>query len=89
MRSDVHLNHISGALWDAKRLCLLLFLGALLHGDSNTTITGTVTDPPTEPCAGAQILLRNLATLVEDTVTTNSEGVYEAPHCQWAPTECK
>ena len=38
-----------------------------------------MTDPSNRAVAGAQILLRNLATLVEDTVTTNSDGVYQAP----------
>ena len=42
-------------------------------------ITGTVTDPSHHAVPGAQILLRNLATLVEGSETTNSEGVYEAP----------
>ena len=63
----------------AKRLCLLLIIGVLVHGDSGTTITGTVTDPSNRGVPGAQILLRNLATLLEDSVTTDSAGVYEVP----------
>jgi len=74
---EVPLNHFSGTLCGAKRLCLLLVIGALLHGDSNTTITGTVTDPSNRAVPGAEIRLRNLATLVEDSVTTNNEGIYE------------
>jgi hypothetical protein len=56
-----------------------MLFGALLHADSNTMITGTVTDPADRVVPGAQILLQNLATLVEASVITNSEGVYEAP----------
>src|SRR5205085_8043156 len=44
----------------------------------NTTITGTVTDPSNRAMRRAQILLRDLATLVEYSVTTNGEGIYEA-----------
>ena len=48
-----------------------------LYGDSNTAITGRVTDPANRAVPGAEIRLQNLATFVEATVTTNSEGVYE------------
>ena len=65
-------------LCGTKSLCLLLVFGALLYGDSNTTITGTVTDPSNRAVPGAEIQLQNLATLAKETVTTNSEGVYEA-----------
>jgi Carboxypeptidase regulatory-like domain/TonB dependent receptor len=58
---------------------MLMIIGTILRGDSNTTITGTVTDPSNRAVPGAQILLRNMATLAEDSVTTNSAGVYEAP----------
>jgi hypothetical protein len=72
------MNYRSGSLGCAKRLSLLLVIEALLHGDSNTTITGTVTDPSNRAIPSAQILLRNLATLVEYSVNANGEGIYEA-----------
>jgi hypothetical protein len=56
-----------------------MLLGAVLYGDSSATIRGTVTDPSNRAVADAHILLRNIATLVETSVTTNSEGLYEAP----------
>ena len=68
----MHVNHSFGASCG-----LLIVFGTLLHGDSNTTLTGKVTDPSNRAVPGAQILLRNLATLVDASVTTNSEGVYE------------
>jgi hypothetical protein len=37
-----------------------------------------VTDPFGRPIPGAEILIRNLSTLVERTETTNSEGIYES-----------
>src|SRR5256885_325101 len=74
----MRLKDFFGASCGAKYLWLLVF-GTLLHGDSNTTLTGRVTDPSNRAVLDAQVLLRNLATLVESTVTTNSDGVYEAP----------
>jgi len=79
MRSEGELNYRPDALCGGKRLCLLMALGALLYGDSNTRITGSVTDPSNRAVPAARVLLRNLATLVETSVTTNSEGVYEFP----------
>jgi hypothetical protein len=75
----VGLNHDSAALLGAKRLLLLLVFGALVRGDSNTTITGRVTDPSNRAVPGAVVVLQNMATLVDYSVTTNSEGVYAAP----------
>jgi Carboxypeptidase regulatory-like domain/TonB dependent receptor len=61
-----------------NRLCLFLVFASVIYGDSGTTITGTVTDPSHRPLPRAEVRLRNLATFVERSVTTNSEGVYEA-----------
>src|SRR5262245_42671011 len=69
--------HDPGTLRGVKALGLLLAFGAALHGGADTTITGTVTDPSHRRVPGAELRLVNLATLVEDSVTTNIEGVYE------------
>ena len=76
---EEQLKRRPAVLGDGKRLCLLIVLGTLLYGDSKTTITGTVTDPSNRAVPDAHIVVRNLATLVENSVTTNSEGVYEIP----------
>jgi hypothetical protein len=46
-------------------------------GQASSTLTGMVIDPSERPVPGAEILVRNSSTLVEQTVTTNSEGIYE------------
>jgi hypothetical protein len=58
---------------------LLLVFGTVLQGDCTTTITGRVTDPSNRPVPDAVMVLRNMTTLVDYSVTTNSEGVYEVP----------
>ena len=75
----VGVSHDSAALLGAKRVLLLLLLAAVLQGGSNTTITGRVTDPSNRAVPGAVVVLQNMATLVDYSVTTNSEGVYEVP----------
>ncbi len=45
----------------------------------SSKFTGTVIDPSGRPVPGAGILLTNSATLVEQTATTNSAGIYEFP----------
>ena len=58
--------------------CMLLFLSVpWAQADSGGRLTGTVIDPSDRPVPGAQILVRNTATLVERTVATNGEGIYE------------
>src|SRR6185503_4610431 len=47
--------------------------------DSNSRLTGRVTDSSDRAVPGAEILVRNQATLVERSVTTNNEGIYEIP----------
>ena len=51
----------------------------LCQADSDSTLTGRVIDASDRAVAGAEIVVRNLATLVERSVTTNSEGIYEIP----------
>jgi hypothetical protein len=62
------------------RGCMLLFLSvSLVQADSRSTLTGVVIDPSDRPVPRAEIALRNMATLVEQTVATNNEGIYEIP----------
>ena len=70
----------------STRVCLAVYgvwlLGiavGLCQADSNSTLTGRVIDPSDRAVPGAEILVRNLATLVERSVTTNNEGIYEIP----------
>ncbi len=49
----------------------------IVNAESSSTLTGTVVDPSDRPVPGAGIAVRNLATLVERTATTNDEGIYE------------
>ena len=41
--------------------------------------TGTVVDPSGRAVPGAKVMVRNAATLVERSVSTNSEGIFEIP----------
>ncbi len=58
---------------------LLGFALGFSYAESNSKLTGTVIDPSDRPVPGAEILLRNTATLVEQAGTTNNEGIYEIP----------
>jgi hypothetical protein len=51
----------------------------LCQADSDSTLTGRVIDPSDRAVPGAEIVVRNLATLIERSGTTNSEGIYEIP----------
>jgi hypothetical protein len=53
------------------------FATAFLHAEPNSTLTGRVIDPSYRVVPGAEIVVRNLATLVERSVTSNAEGIYE------------
>ncbi len=50
-----------------------------VHADSNGVLTGRVIDPSDRIVAGAEIVVRDLATLLERSVRTNAEGIYEVP----------
>src|SRR5689334_3829712 len=67
----------SWRIWcvSALLVCVVRFISA----DSDSTVTGRVTDPADRVVAGAGIVVRNLATLVERTVATNREGIFEIP----------
>jgi hypothetical protein len=64
----------------AVRGCLVLCVAAgFVLAESSSTLIGRVTDPSDRLVAGAEIVARNSATLVEHTAITNSAGIYEVP----------
>ena len=73
-------KHIREAYSLAFRSGLLLAIAIVaVWADSYTTLTGRVIDPSGRAVPSAQILVRNLATLLDRSVTTNNEGIYEIP----------
>src|SRR5579859_1346171 len=56
----------------------MLFAAALRAQVSGGTLSGTITDPTGRAVAQAQIVIKNVATGVEKTVTTNTDGFYTA-----------
>jgi hypothetical protein len=44
------------------------------------TLLGTITDPTGAAIPGARLVIKNVATGVTTTVTTNSQGIYNAPN---------
>ncbi len=57
---------------------VILFPAALRAQVAGGTLSGTITDPTGRAVAQAQIVIKNLATGVERTVTTNTDGFYTA-----------
>ncbi|HLI82764.1 MAG TPA: carboxypeptidase regulatory-like domain-containing protein [Bryobacteraceae bacterium] len=53
--------------------------GRLAAQASNATIHGTVTDTTGAAIAGATVTVKNTATGVTNTVTTNNQGIYNVP----------
>ena len=71
---------LSGAVCGAIHGGLLLGLAAgLAFAQASSKLTGRVIDPADRPVPGAEIRVRNSMTLVEQTVTTNAEGLFEIP----------
>ena len=62
-------------------LMIILMIGAAaVYGQEfRGTISGSVSDPNGAAVAGATVVIRNKATNVASTVTTNSEGSYSVP----------
>src|SRR5436190_20485866 len=66
---------------------LLTIRGGLVLGiavvcgqaQSNSVLTGRVTDPSDRIVVGAEIVVRDRATLAQRSVRTNDEGIYEIP----------
>src|SRR5260370_26750228 len=57
---------------------VILFPAAMRAQVAGGTLSGTITDPTGRAVAQAQIVIKNLATGVERTVTTNTVGFYTA-----------
>src|SRR5258708_5230170 len=57
---------------------VILFPAALRAQVAGGTLSGTITDPTGRAVAQAQIVIKNLATGVERTITTNADGFYTA-----------
>ena len=73
------LEHIPGTVCRITLGLLLSIAVGIVHAESTGILTGRVVDPSDRAVPAAEILVRNLATLVERTVTTNNEGIYEIP----------
>ena len=74
------LNPIQRTLCHVIRGVLLLSIAVwIVHADSTSILTGRVVDPAGRTVPNAEILVRNVATLVERAVMTNNEGIYEIP----------
>jgi hypothetical protein len=59
-------------------MATILFPAALHAQVSGGTLSGTITDPSGRAVPQAQIVIMNIATGVDRTVTTNSDGFYNA-----------
>src|SRR5712692_7540694 len=57
---------------------VILFPAALRAQVAGGTLSGTITDPTGRAVAQAQIVIKNVATGVERTITTNADGFYTA-----------
>jgi hypothetical protein len=61
-------------------LLLIVLSPGLRAQEAGGTIVGTVTDPSGAAVASANVSIKNTATGVERTVTTNEDGLYVAPN---------
>src|SRR6202043_846366 len=59
-------------------MATILFPAALRAQVSGGTLSGTITDPTGRAVPQAQIVIKNMATGVATTVTTNADGFYTA-----------
>ena len=51
----------------------------IAYSAPTSSLTGTVVDPSGRAVPGAKVMVRDTATLVENSVSTNSEGIFEIP----------
>ena len=58
---------------------LLGIVVAFVQAESGSRVTGRMTDPSGCTAPGAEVVVRDEATLIERAVKTNSEGIYEIP----------
>ncbi|MGA2882601.1 MAG: carboxypeptidase-like regulatory domain-containing protein [Bryobacteraceae bacterium] len=68
-----------GRIFIVLALFAIIGVAALWGQAVNGTISGTVTDPSGAAIAGAMVEVRNTATQVVRTVTTNAQGRYTVP----------
>jgi len=69
----------SAACLTSILLMVVIIFPAALHAQvAGGTLSGTITDPTGRAVPQAQILIKNVATGVDRTVTTNTDGFYTA-----------
>jgi Carboxypeptidase regulatory-like domain/TonB-dependent Receptor Plug Domain/TonB dependent receptor len=69
----------SSAFLTSILLMVVIIFPAALHAQvAGGTLSGTITDPTGRAVPQAQILIKNVATGVDRTVTTNTDGFYTA-----------
>src|SRR5260370_2494443 len=66
----------SASLTSILLMVLIIFPAALHAQVAGGTLSGTITDPTGRAVPQAQILIKNVATCVERTVSTNTDGFY-------------
>ena len=72
--------YISGTFFQLMQSGLLLvFLVEVASPQSTSTLMGRVIDPSERVVPGAAIVVRNIATHVQNSGATNAEGFYEFP----------
>lgn len=78
MRSFSRWQSVRAGFWCSLSLLLSLVPASLMGQSQATTgvIRGVVSDSTGNPLAGAQVVLRNIETNSERTITTNSRGVF-------------
>ena len=65
---------------NAFGIAVLLWASAGIgYSASSSSLTGTVVDPSGRAVPGAKVIVRNTATLVDNSVCTNSEGIFDIP----------
>ena len=77
------INSMKSAVCSAATLVLLLsiFFSSPLHGQVvGGTISGRVTDSSAAAIPSAKVTIRNIATGVTTTITTNAQGIFHAPN---------
>lgn len=73
-------SHSLGRTSAVFLMLLIFFSYPTLAQVAGGTLAGTVTDPNGAGIASAEVVIKNLATGVEKTVTTNTGGFYTAPN---------
>jgi Carboxypeptidase regulatory-like domain/TonB-dependent Receptor Plug Domain len=68
----------SASLTSILLMVVIIFPAALHAQVAGGTLSGTITDPTGRAVPQAQILIKNVATGVDRTVTTNTDGFYTA-----------